>query len=251
MKTPENLDPTRRHEHTQMPMKTPLNAVAELFAQSIKTAFPKLPIAAAVAVIAPCEDKKNGDYQCNNAMRLTGQLKKAMGKDAPKGGPKDIAESLVKNLPQNSVIESTQVAGPGFINVVLKKEWVAQQLEQVLVNGVTGPENHGGGKRVVVDFSSPNVAKEMHVGHLRSTIIGDTICRVLEFCDYEASDLDLDLDLDLKARSPSRERSRSQPHHPDLHLDLAGETGEPRRRLGHTVRYADPSPEDHAPRLPE
>ena len=76
------------------------------------------------------------------------------------------------------------MAGPGFINISLKPSFVSELVSDVLVNGIRPPPVQRK-LRVVVDFSSPNIAKEMHVGHLRSTIIGETICRLLEFLGHD------------------------------------------------------------------
>ena len=81
-------------------------------------------------------------------------------------------------------VAQVEVAGPGFINIHLKKRVVTSLLRDILVKGVQPPPV-GQRKRCVVDFSSPNIAKEMHVGHLRSTIIGDSICRMLEFVGHD------------------------------------------------------------------
>jgi arginyl-tRNA synthetase len=74
-----------------------------------------------------------------------------------------------------------RLAGPGFINIKVDREWLGAHVQGILVNGASSIVSKLS-QRVVVDFSSPNVAKEMHVGHLRSTILGDTICKILEFC---------------------------------------------------------------------
>ena len=76
------------------------------------------------------------------------------------------------------------MAGPGFINISLKPSYVSQMVSKLLVGGVKPPPISQV-RRVIVDFSSPNIAKEMHVGHLRSTIIGETICRLLEFAGHD------------------------------------------------------------------
>ena len=76
------------------------------------------------------------------------------------------------------------MAGPGIINISLRPSYVSELLSQLLVRGVLSPLASRR-LRVVVDFSSPNIAKEMHVGHLRSTIIGETICRLLEFAGHD------------------------------------------------------------------
>lgn len=108
-----------------------------------------------------------GDYQANGAMAAA----KAM-----KTNPRGLAQSIVNNLDLSGVASKLEIAGPGFINIYLDNDWLASQLL-----------NHSGrseteqAQTVVIDYSSPNLAKEMHVGHLRSTIIGDAIARVLEF----------------------------------------------------------------------
>lgn len=77
-----------------------------------------------------------------------------------------------------------EIAGPGFINISLTPSFVSNLVSDILVNGVRPPPVDRK-LRVVVDFSSPNIAKQMHVGHLRSTIIGETICRLLEFVEHD------------------------------------------------------------------
>jgi len=106
-----------------------------------------------------------GDYQANGAM---GAAKKLQQK------PRDIAEQVVAIARVDDLVERLEVAGPGFINIHLKNAFLADSLNGQAVGMVSDP------RRVVVDYSSPNLAKEMHVGHLRSTIIGDAIARVLE-----------------------------------------------------------------------
>jgi arginyl-tRNA synthetase len=118
-----------------------------------------------------------GDYQCNVAMSLAKKLKSK---------PRDVAENICEKLQVEDVFEPPEIAGPGFLNLRLKKEFFQKQLHMMFVDkercavaAATPPQ------RVVVDYSSPNIAKEMHAGHLRSTIIGDTLSRILEFRGHD------------------------------------------------------------------
>ena len=143
-------------------------------------AFPGVDAAVAVAV----SDRAGVDYQNNSAMGLFGIMKKAL----PDGikSPRDCAERLAKQMKaqdSEGLIASVEIAGPGFINMQLSTAWLSNRVHQFVLHGVLPPP--ASKLKVIVDFSSPNVAKEMHVGHLRSTIIGDCLCRVLEFCGHD------------------------------------------------------------------
>lgn len=96
-----------------------------------------------------------------------------------------MAEAIVSQIDKGAIVEEVSIAGPGFINLRLARAWVAERVTSMLRNGIQTWAPREEPRRVVVDFSSPNVAKEMHVGHLRSTILGDTICRVLEFSGHD------------------------------------------------------------------
>ncbi|KAM3869538.1 arginine--tRNA ligase, cytoplasmic [Diretmus argenteus] len=150
----------------------------EIFGEAIRASCPELdnpPLA-----VTPNQQAKFGDYQCNSAMAMA-QMLKAKG---VKVNPREIAEKIMQNIPDNELIQKTEIAGPGFINIHLKKTFVSKLLTNLLLNGVQPPPL-ASRKKVVVDFSSPNIAKEMHVGHLRSTIIGDSMCRLFEFLGYD------------------------------------------------------------------
>ncbi|KPZ73289.1 MULTISPECIES: arginine--tRNA ligase [unclassified Shewanella] len=121
------------------------------------------------------KDKSHGDLATNLAMMLTKVAKK---------NPREIAQLIIDNLPASSHVAKVDIAGPGFINFFLDENALANQLQHALTDehlGVSLPEK----QRVVVDYSSPNLAKEMHVGHLRSTIIGDSVVRALEFLGHD------------------------------------------------------------------
>ena len=135
-------------------------------------AFAAAGIADSPVVLQPTKNAEHGDFQINGVM---GAAKKA------KQNPRELAQKVAEALADNAVIESAEVAGPGFINLRLRPEFLAQNIHAALNDARFGVAKTDKPQTVVIDYSSPNLAKEMHVGHLRSSIIGDSISRVLEF----------------------------------------------------------------------
>lgn len=122
-----------------------------------------------------------GDYQCNSALKLSKILKTA---------PTKIAEEIVKAWkkaldPSMPMIEKMEIAGPGFINIFLSPSFLSNQVNEILKDRRLGIDSPSIKQKVIVEFSSPNIAKELHVGHLRSTIIGDCIARLFEFLGHD------------------------------------------------------------------
>jgi len=125
--------------------------------------------------LAPTTDPRHGDYQTNAAMVLGKKLKQ---------NPRDLAAVIVANLSLNGIGPPPEIAGPGFINFRLSPEFLARRLHDLALDQRLGVERTGKPKTVVIDFSSPNIAKPMHVGHIRSMILGDALGRVARFLGH-------------------------------------------------------------------
>jgi arginyl-tRNA synthetase len=136
--------------------------------ESIHRAFPELN--AEVADMAPCAEEF-GHYQCNSALRLSKILKQ---------NPRLVAQKIVDHF-QSDMCSKVEIAGPGFINFTLVPHFLSQQLQQQLKDRFLGASTPTKRQKIIVEFSSPNIAKELHVGHIRSTIIGDCLARLFEF----------------------------------------------------------------------
>jgi len=126
-------------------------------------------------MIRPAQDPKFGDYQANFAMPLKARLNRP---------PREIAQEAVDRVDVSDICEPPEIAGPGFINLRIKDTWLVDRLGGALGDERLGIETVGSPRTFVVDYSAPNVAKPMHVGHIRSTVIGDSICRTLRFLGH-------------------------------------------------------------------
>jgi len=115
------------------------------------------------------------DYQSNVALALA----KRAGRP-----PREVAGEIVRHLQVTDMSAEPAVSGPGFINFTLRNDWISEQAGQLITDETLGAGRPGRPQTVVVEYSSPNIAKEMHVGHLRTTIVGDAIARVLEFAGH-------------------------------------------------------------------
>lgn len=156
-------------------MVSPLPQILAQFDQALIAAFgPE--VAGTDPMLVPASNPKFGDYQANVAMSLA----KPLGRK-----PREIAEAIVAQLDLQDICKNVAIAGPGFINLSLSPHYLETQLKLIQGSDRLGIAPDPNPQRVIIDYPSPNIAKEMHVGHLRPAVIGECFARVLEFLGHD------------------------------------------------------------------
>lgn len=159
-----------------------IESIQEILTQAFSKAYPILDSEAVnhwQAEVTRATAPQFGHYQCNSAMKLTKRLSTT---------PREIATQVLNQLTSldtEKKIDKLEIAGPGFINIWLNPVFINSEINKILNDERVGVSAVNIPQKIIIDFSSPNTAKEMHVGHLRSTIIGDAIARILEFLGHD------------------------------------------------------------------
>lgn len=156
-------------------MKSLIEIVKLFLEKAIFEAFPHIPPEEREVHVTLSTQEKFGHYQCNSAMKLA---------KAAQRPPREIAQTIAEKL-QGGIFSLVEIAGPGFINLTLDKQFLSKHATEMAFDKRLGVSLSAKRERVIVEFSSPNIAKEMHVGHLRSTIIGDSLARLFEFLGHD------------------------------------------------------------------
>ena len=157
------------------PVPTLRDILSARLRAAFAAAFPEADLAALAPDAVPATDDVFGDYQCNAAMAAARLLRLP---------PRDIAQRVAAQLADDDLLARVEVAGPGFINLTLADTALARRLEDLHAAPALGIPQPGTGKTIILDYSSPNVAKPMHVAHIRSTVIGDALKRIHRALGY-------------------------------------------------------------------
>jgi arginyl-tRNA synthetase len=159
-----------------------MQVVTQVFIEAFEAVAPlaELP----KTIVNKCANQKHGDFQCSGAMPAFASLKKSGSLPADIKSPPQVAQAVIAHLGNDHrIVCELQIQGPGFISFRISSSYLEEQLQKIV--GKSLPKPNIKPQQCVVDFSSPNIAKEMHVGHLRSTIIGESVCRLLEFVGHK------------------------------------------------------------------
>jgi arginyl-tRNA synthetase len=154
-------------------MNTPRQEMEARVAQVVAKLFSPAP---AAPYVRPCPDSRHGDFQTNVALVLGKQTK---------ANPVELAKQLAGAIDLEDISEKPEIAGPGFLNFRLKPDYLARQVTQRSEDARLGVSTVAAPETIIIDYSSPNIAKEMHVGHLRSTILGDALARIYCFIGHK------------------------------------------------------------------
>lgn len=146
-----------------------MNVLEELRHRFALTVLPEIEPSEFASSVRAATDPKFGDYQANGCMALGKKLKRP---------PREIASEIAKVVDLEPIAGPLEIAGPGFLNIQLRDEWISSTLRETLTRGDQGIEPPERRLTIVIDYSSPNVAKPMHVGHIRSSVIGDSLARI-------------------------------------------------------------------------
>ncbi len=160
-------------------MKNIIDLLDQKFESAILATFKNA--ASALPEITQATQIQFGHYQCNNALKIAKELRQ---------NPRDVATKMIEAIDVHAsdgivMISKMEIAGPGFINITLSSHFLSTQVSAILSDDRLGVPLPTIKQRIIVEFSSPNVAKELHVGHLRSTIIGDALARLFEFLGHD------------------------------------------------------------------
>ena len=153
-------------------MNTPRQELEARVAAAVQKLFSPVPPA---PYVRPCPDSRHGDFQTNAAL---------VGAKEARANPRDLAAKLAEAIDLEGIAEKPEIAGPGFLNFRLTPAYLAQQVTQRWLDDRLGIPRVAHPETLIIDYSGPNIAKEMHVGHLRSTILGDALARLYKFLGH-------------------------------------------------------------------
>jgi len=157
-------------------MQTIQDLLSEQVRAAFAAAFPGADLAGLPLAATPAGDEAFGDYQSNGAMAAAKVLRQP---------PRQVAEQVVRHLPTGDLLAKVEIAGPGFINMTLADDALARHVAAIQDDPHVGLPQSGAGRRLILDYSAPNVAKPMHIAHIRSTVIGDALKRIYRALGYE------------------------------------------------------------------